>query len=113
MQVFSTQPAALYTGVGNAFLKISSTEGIRALWRGVASVIVGAGPAHAVYFGTYEAVKEMAGGNRAGHQFIATCTFCSVGQISEGLVYLSDLHIADSACWCLCDHHERRTDEPL
>jgi solute carrier family 25 iron transporter 28/37 len=29
------------------------------------SVIVGAGPAHAVYFGTYEVVKEFAGGNKA------------------------------------------------
>jgi hypothetical protein len=26
-----------------------------------------AGPAHAVYFGTYEAVKEFAGGNEDGH----------------------------------------------
>jgi solute carrier family 25 iron transporter 28/37 len=72
MQVFSTSPAAVYSGIGNAITRISSTEGARALWRGVASVIAGAGPAHAVYFGTYEAVKEWAGGNRAGHQFAAT-----------------------------------------
>jgi len=38
----------------------------------VNSVILGAGPAHAVYFGTYEIVKEWAGGNRPGHQFAAT-----------------------------------------
>jgi solute carrier family 25 iron transporter 28/37 len=69
MQVFSPSPAAVYSGMGNAITRISSTEGARALWRGVASVIVGAGPAHAVYFGTYELVKEWAGGNRAGHQF--------------------------------------------
>lgn len=73
MQVFSTAPGAAYTGIGNAFTRISATEGARALWRGVASVIAGAGPAHAVYFGTYELVKEAAGGNREGHQFIATC----------------------------------------
>jgi len=72
MQVFSTSPAAVYSGIGNAITRISSTEGARALWRGVASVIAGAGPAHAVYFGTYEVVKEWAGGNRAGHQFAAT-----------------------------------------
>jgi solute carrier family 25 (mitochondrial iron transporter), member 28/37 len=64
MQVFATSPAAMYTGIGNAFTRISSTEGVRALWRGVSSVIVGAGPAHAVHFGTYEAVKELMGGNR-------------------------------------------------
>lgn len=66
MQVFATSPAAVYTGLGNAFTRISSTEGVRVLWRGVSSVIMGAGPAHAVHFGTYEAVKELTGGNREG-----------------------------------------------
>ncbi len=60
---------------------IARIEGIKTLWKGVSSVIVGAGktiarttrsanswlteagPAHAVYFGTYEIVKEAAGGN--------------------------------------------------
>lgn len=74
MQVFATSPAAVYTGIGNAFTRISSTEGMRALWRGVSSVILGAGPAHAIHFGTYEAVKEFAGGNNAGNQWLATCT---------------------------------------
>ncbi|KAG1907767.1 mitochondrial carrier domain-containing protein [Suillus fuscotomentosus] len=72
MQVFATSPAAVYTGIGNAFTRISSTEGMRALWRGVSSVILGAGPAHAVHFGMYEAMKELAGGNAAGHQWLAT-----------------------------------------
>ncbi|KDR65733.1 hypothetical protein GALMADRAFT_232893 [Galerina marginata CBS 339.88] len=72
MQVFATSPVAVYSGVGNAFTRISSTEGMRALWRGVSSVILGAGPAHAVHFGTLEAVKELAGGNEAGNQWVAT-----------------------------------------
>lgn len=72
MQVFATSPAAVYTGIGNAFTRISSTEGMRALWRGVSSVILGAGPAHAVHFGVYEAMKELAGGNAAGNQWLAT-----------------------------------------
>ena len=65
--MFATSPAAMYTGLGNAFTRISSTEGVRVLWRGVSSVIMGAGPAHAVHFGTYEAVKELTGGNREGN----------------------------------------------
>ncbi|EIN06089.1 mitochondrial carrier [Punctularia strigosozonata HHB-11173 SS5] len=72
MQVLAASPAAVYTGIGNAFTRISAAEGAAALWRGVSSVIVGAGPAHAVHFGTYEAVKELAGGNRIGNQWIAT-----------------------------------------
>jgi Mitochondrial carrier protein len=73
MQVFATSQAAVYTGIGNAFTRISSTEGMRALWRGVSSVILGAGPAHAVHFGMYETVKEFAGGNERGNQWLATC----------------------------------------
>ena len=73
MQVFATSQAAVYTGIGNAFTRISSTEGVRALWRGVSSVIMGAGPAHAVHFGTYEAIKELTGGNKEGsaHQWLS------------------------------------------
>jgi len=63
---------AVYSGVGNAFSRISSTEGMRALWRGVTSVVLGAGPAHAVHFGTLEAVKELVGGNQAGNNWVAT-----------------------------------------
>lgn len=48
----------------------------------MSSVIVGAGPAHAVYFGTYEAVKELAGGNvdEGHHPFAAgEYIFCKPG----------------------------------
>lgn len=37
--------------------RVASSEGARALWRGVSSVVLGAGPAHAVYFSTFEALK--------------------------------------------------------
>ncbi|ODO00536.1 solute carrier family 25 (mitochondrial iron transporter), member 28/37 [Cryptococcus wingfieldii CBS 7118] len=47
---------------------ISTTEGLRSLWRGVASVILGAGPAHAAHFGMYEFVREVSGGRNEGWQ---------------------------------------------
>ncbi len=72
MQVLSASPAATYTGIVQAFSRITTAEGGRALWRGVSSVILGAGPAHALHFGTYEAVKDMTGGNKEGHQFAST-----------------------------------------
>jgi len=72
MQVFTASPAAMYTGIGNAFSRISATEGLRALWRGLSSVVLGAGPAHAVHFGTYEFIKDVAGGNEEGNQWLAT-----------------------------------------
>lgn len=37
---------------------ISAQEGSMVLWKGVQSVLLGAGPAHAVYFATYEMVKS-------------------------------------------------------
>lgn len=47
-----------YTGVLSAITKISSTEGSMALFKGLSSMVLGAGPAHAVYFATYEFVKR-------------------------------------------------------
>ncbi len=89
MQVFATNQAAVYSGVGNAFTRISATEGMRALWRGVNSVILGAGPAHAVHFGTYEAVKELTGGNRGGNQFMSTCEWFN---LILTFVFLNRIH---------------------
>lgn len=68
MQIVNPSPTAVYTGISNAMITISRVEGFRTLWRGVSSVVLGAGPAHAVYFATYEAVKHAMGGNAGAHQ---------------------------------------------
>lgn len=44
-------------GIISSFSKISATEGSLALWRGVSSVVLGAGPAHAVYYLVFESTK--------------------------------------------------------
>lgn len=74
MQILQPTPQAVYSGVLNAANKITTTEGARALWRGVNSVILGAGPAHALYFGTYEYAKQAFGGNESGHHPVAAGT---------------------------------------
>lgn len=43
----------------------SATQSMRSLWKGVTSVVMGAGPAHAIQFGTYEFAKEVLGGDAA------------------------------------------------
>ncbi|KAH3901144.1 uncharacterized protein SCDLUD_002627 [Saccharomycodes ludwigii] len=48
----------LKSSIIKTIASIATTEGSMSLWRGVQSVILGAGPAHAVYFATYEIVKE-------------------------------------------------------
>ena len=46
MQVVNPTPAAIYTGIGNAISTISRAEGYLSLWRGVSSVVLGAGEKH-------------------------------------------------------------------
>ncbi|KAI8868011.1 mitochondrial carrier [Ramicandelaber brevisporus] len=60
MQIISGR-GAIYSGVLNAARQISTTEGARTLWRGINSVILGAGPSHALYFATYERCKVLFG----------------------------------------------------
>ncbi|KAF8975393.1 Fe(2+) transporter [Entomortierella lignicola] len=74
MQILQPTPQAVYSGVINAASRISTTEGARTLWRGVNSVIMGAGPAHALYFATYEYAKDTFGGNASGHHLVAAAS---------------------------------------
>ncbi|KAH3671223.1 hypothetical protein WICMUC_004740 [Wickerhamomyces mucosus] len=53
----------VYTGILNTITRISSTEGSLALFKGLNSMVLGAGPAHAVYFATYEFVKRQVATN--------------------------------------------------
>lgn len=45
---------------------------LRNLWRGVNSVVLGAGPAHALHFATYEYCKEYFGATGHGHHPLAS-----------------------------------------
>ena len=88
MQIIHPSGGALYTGLTNAVSTIYRIEGWRTLWKGVSSVIVGAGPAHAVYFGTYELVKEFAGGNvdEGHHPLAAALSGASATIASDALM---------------------------
>ena len=46
--------------------RVIETEGVAGLYRGVAAVGIGVGPAHAVYFATYEHMKRTLGGSQKG-----------------------------------------------
>jgi hypothetical protein len=43
IQIISPSPGAMYSGISNAMVTISRVEGFRTLWRGISSVIMGAG----------------------------------------------------------------------
>lgn len=90
MQVVNPSPTAVYTGISNAMITISRVEGFRTLWRGLSSVVLGAGPAHAVYFASYEAVKHAMGGNDGGkhehHPLAAAVSGASATIASDALM---------------------------
>lgn len=62
-----TQKIKETEGIISSFSKISATEGSLALWRGVQSVILGAGPAHAVYYLVFESTKTSLCNNLLHH----------------------------------------------
>lgn len=73
----------MYKTMSSTFRAVATTEGTKRLWKGVSSVFMGAGPAHAVYFGTYEMTKEAFGGNQQGQQILATGAAGSMATIAS------------------------------
>jgi solute carrier family 25 iron transporter 28/37 len=43
----------------SGLLHVRASEGLRSLWRGLPSVVFGSGPAHALFFATYEQSKSL------------------------------------------------------
>ncbi|KAI9315044.1 mitochondrial carrier [Zopfochytrium polystomum] len=62
MQAVTARGATpIYTSMSQSISRIATSEGALALWRGVNSVVLGAGPAHALHFATYEHCKVLFG----------------------------------------------------
>uniref|UniRef100_A0A1A7YLN2 Solute carrier family 25 (Mitochondrial iron transporter), member 28 n=1 Tax=Iconisemion striatum TaxID=60296 RepID=A0A1A7YLN2_9TELE len=58
MQSLQPDPAARYRNVMDALRRIVSTEGVWRPLRGLNATAIGAGPAHALYFASYEKLKR-------------------------------------------------------
>lgn len=58
MQSLQPDPNAQYRGVYEALKRIVQTEGLFRPLRGLNITMIGAGPAHALYFACYERVKR-------------------------------------------------------
>eukprot|EP01104_Vermistella_antarctica_P010198 TRINITY_DN269_c0_g1_i2.p1 TRINITY_DN269_c0_g1~~TRINITY_DN269_c0_g1_i2.p1 ORF type:complete len:361 (+),score=72.24 TRINITY_DN269_c0_g1_i2:402-1484(+) len=67
--------------------EIFRSGGIRAFFRGLTAMASGAGPAHAVYFGVYEGFKDKFGGNKRGHQPLATGAAGVIAQVCADTVF--------------------------
>ncbi|KAL1924851.1 uncharacterized protein VTP21DRAFT_4505 [Calcarisporiella thermophila] len=87
MQVLNPTPAAVYTGITNAFVRISTTEGLHRLWRGIGSVVLGAGPAHAIHFATYEELKrKLTPAGAESHSIANAVAGAGATVLSEGVM---------------------------
>ncbi|KAJ0005180.1 hypothetical protein NQD34_011394 [Periophthalmus magnuspinnatus] len=58
MQSLQPEPAARYRNVMDALRRIIATEGLWRPMRGLNATAIGAGPAHALYFASYEKLKR-------------------------------------------------------
>ncbi|XP_073239737.1 mitoferrin-2-like [Porites lutea] len=64
MQSLRPHPNAIYRNMHHAFKSMVTREGLLTPFRGINVVALGAGPAHALYFSTYEATKKFINGNQ-------------------------------------------------
>ncbi|XP_049778911.1 mitoferrin-1 [Schistocerca cancellata] len=58
MQNLSPTPNATYRGISETLFRMVKHEGVLRPVRGMSAVVMGAGPAHALYFSSYEYVKK-------------------------------------------------------
>lgn len=66
MQSLNPNPKAAYRSVPEALYKMVKHEGLFRPIKGVSAVIVGAGPAHALYYSCYEKMKRVLSGTETG-----------------------------------------------
>lgn len=66
MQMLQPNPKARYRNVSEALFKMMQTEGVLRPVRGMPAVVLGAGPAHALYFACYEKMKRFISGTEHG-----------------------------------------------
>ena len=67
MQCLRPSPGAIYTGISDAIKTMVRTEGALSPFRGMKIVALGAGPAHALYFSSYETTKKYIGSLGSGN----------------------------------------------
>ena len=66
MQCVQPNPRARYRSVPDALIKIIKYEGASRPFKGMSVMVMGAGPAHAMYFACYEKMKRLISGTEHG-----------------------------------------------
>lgn len=66
MQSLAPNPNAVYRSVAQGILKMVKYEGFAQPFKGMSVMVIGAGPAHAMYFACYEKMKRTFSGTKDG-----------------------------------------------
>eukprot|EP00055_Hartaetosiga_balthica_P014112 m.75778 g.75778 ORF g.75778 m.75778 type:complete len:314 (-) comp8495_c0_seq1:1616-2557(-) len=77
LQKVNPTPGGLYTGVAHCMKSMIRQEGVPSLFRGINAVLLGAGPAHALYFSVYEKSKRIFGASDAQPITTAMSAVCA------------------------------------
>lgn len=109
MQSLAPAPGAEYRGVMTTLSEMVRTEGVFRPVRGMSAVMIGAGPAHALYFSCYERIKEvMLPKVPTGyHNFVYGFAGCLATLLHDGIMTPADVvkqrmqmyNSPYSSCW--------------
>ncbi|PVU91364.1 hypothetical protein BB561_004431 [Smittium simulii] len=87
MQIVGVNRNLVYSTISQSVSLISTTEGVRSLWRGITSMALGSGPAHALYFATYEKTKlYLSGGDETKIDPVAAGLAGGAGTIAHDIL---------------------------
>ncbi|XP_042222036.1 mitoferrin-1-like isoform X2 [Homarus americanus] len=92
MQSLAPSPEAAYRSIREGLTKMVSSEGLLRPMGGVNAVIIGAGPAHAFYFSTYEGIKATFGSNNAFQNHIVNAgAGCGATLLHDAIMVPADV----------------------
>ncbi|KAL8561815.1 hypothetical protein ACOMHN_046941 [Nucella lapillus] len=91
MQALVPDPKADYRSLGDAANKILRFEGVRSTMRGFSAMVIGAGPAHAMYFACYEEVKRVLSGGQQGNHLANGIAGCAATLLHDAVMNPADV----------------------
>jgi len=97
MQVLVPDPRADYRNILHAFYRIMRYEGLHMTLRGINATVYGAGPAHALYYSSYEKIKALLSRRHHSNHIVhgESCD-CTVRIIIAITLYMVSLVTAQS-----------------
>ncbi|KAK4311313.1 hypothetical protein Pmani_017171 [Petrolisthes manimaculis] len=92
MQSLAPSPDAAYRSIREGLMKMVNSEGIMRPLGGVSAVVIGAGPAHALYFSAYEGIKaRFASSNSLQNHMVNAGAGCGATILHDAIMVPADV----------------------